>query len=260
MNSNIYWYVLGGLVLAAIIGYLLVKRARVPSARNAELPTGALPRGWQFYSNPTTLEPPGTIFRIDANGVKYQVASLEVAMTSGEEAVGKVKESIAADSNIVARFIGLPTVSVDVGTSKTEHFVYELTKPVMESTTDAGIDKSLASFLEDFKLRTGERYFVIRQARKASGMRYRLTRKQLDQFGGEVSVSEQLSAKGKVLSSGSSGDYVLEQDFPVPMRIIFLPQEIAYVTAGLAADEPQLGLLPVGEVLHWQDAAQNEGD
>lgn len=255
MNSNVYWYVLGAVVLAAIVGYLLVQSKRVPSARNGELPSGALPRGWQFYANPTTLEPPGTIFRIDPDGVKFPVGSVEVPITSGEEAVGKLEESVAADSNILARFIGLPEVSVGTGTRKTERFVYELTKAVMESTTDADVDKPVESFLEGFKLRKGERYFIIRQARKASGMRYRLTRSQVADLGGEVKVGEQLSAQGKVFSSDSSNQYVLEQDFPVPMRIAFLPQEIGYISAALARSEPQLGLLPVNEVLRWKEVS-----
>jgi hypothetical protein len=257
MNLDVYWYVLAGVIVAAIVGFLLVKRSRVSSARDSELPAGALPPGWQFYSNPTTLEAPGTVFRIDPDRRRYIVDSLNVVIQSGEEAVGSVEESVAASTNMVARFIGLPNIESSMGAQKTEHFAYEITNPVMEVISDVELEKSLPSFLKALDFRRGNRYFVIRQARKASAMRYRLTRGQIDNFGGEASVGKQLTAQGKVFSSDSSGKYTLEQDFKTPMRVVFLPEEIKPLTAGLAAEKPQLGLVPVKEPLRWEDAPES---
>lgn len=258
MDSNVYWYVLAAVVVLAIIGYILVRRTRVPSARHADLPTGALPRGWQFYSNPTTLEPPGTIFRIDPDKQRYIVQSLPVTITTGEEAVGKLEESITADSNIIANFIGLAKVEAGVGAQKTEHFVYEVTGPVMEVVSDVELEKTLPAFLEKHNFRQGHRYFVIRQARKVTAMRYRLTNKQVNDFGGKASVGEQLTAQGKVFSSDSNGQYILEESFKSPMRIAFLPEEIRTIRASLAAGKPQLGLVPVTEVLSWKDVPPDD--
>lgn len=253
MSSNVYWYVLAAVAVLAIIGYLLVRRARVSSARNVDLPAGALPRGWQFYSNPTTLEPPGTIFRIDPEKQRYIVESLPVTISSGEEAVGKVEESITANTNVVARFLGLVNVEADVGAQQTEQFIYEVTSPVMEVVSDVELEKTLPAFMEKHNFRLGHRYFVIRQARRVSAMRYRLTKKQVDNFGGKASVGEQLSAQGKVFSVDNSGQYILEENFKNPMRIVFLPEEIRTITASLGGAKPQMGLMPVREVLSWED-------
>jgi hypothetical protein len=258
MNSNVYWYVLAAVAVLAIIGYLLVRRARVPSARSVDLPTGALPRGWQFYSNPTTLEPPGTIFRIDPDKQRYIVESLPVTISSGEEALGKVEESITANTNVVARFLGLANVEADVGAQKTEQFVYEVTSPVMEIVSDVELEKTLPAFIEKHNFRQGHRYFVIRQARRVSAMRYRLTKKQIDNFGGKASVGEQLSAQGKVFSVDNSGQYILEENFKSPMRIVFLPEEIRTITASLAGAKPQMGLVAVREVLSWEDPPDDQ--
>lgn len=258
MDLDVYWYVLAGAIVAAIVGFLLVKRSRVPSARNSELPAGALAPGWQFYSNPTTLEPPGTVFRIDPERRRYIVDSLKVEIQSGDEALGSVEESVAASTSMVARFMGLPNIEVSMGAQKTEHFAYEITNPVMEVISDVELDKTLPAFLKALDFRRGHRYFVIRQARKASAMRYKLTRGQIDNLGGEASVGKQLTAQGKVFSSDSSGKYTLEQDFKTPMRVVFLPEEIMPVTAGLAVDKPQLGLVPVKEPLRWEDAKESK--
>jgi len=260
MNSNVYWYVLAAVVVLAIVGYILVQRKRVASARNADLPAGALPKGWQFYSNPTTLEPPGTIFRIDPNKQRYIVDSLPVTISAGAEAVGKLAESITADSNIVANFIGLVNAEAGVGTQKTEHFVYEVDDPVMETVSDVELEKTLPAFLDKHNFRQGHRYFVIRQARKVNAMRYRLTNKLVNDFGGKASVGEQLTAQGKVFSSDSNGQYILEENFKSPMRIAFLPEEIRTIRASLDAAKPQLGLVPVTEVLSWKDAPPDDQD
>ena len=254
MNSNVYLYVLAAVVVLAIIGFILVKLKKVPSGSHADLPTGALARGWQFYSNPTTLEPPGTIFRIAPDKQRYIVDSLPVTISSGEEAMGKLEESITADSNIVAHFIGLVNAEAGVGTQKTEHFVYEVDGPVMEQVSDVELEKTLPAFLEKHNLRQGHRYFVIRQARKVNAMRYRLTNKQVDDFGGKAAVGEKLTAQGKVFSSDSNGQYILEENFKTPMRIAFLPEEIRTIRASLGEARPQMGLVPVTEVLSWKDA------
>jgi hypothetical protein len=256
MNLDMSWYVIAGLIAVVIVGYLLVKRSRVPSGRNADLPAGALPPGWQFYSNPTTLEQPGTVFRIDPEGRKYNVDSLKVAIQSGPEAVASVEESVAANTGMVARFIGLPHIAANIAAQKTEDFVYEITDPVMEVVSDVELDKTLTPFLHGLEYRRGHRYFVIRQARQASAIRYRFTRKQVDSFGGEASVGEQLSAQGSVFSSDASGRYILEQAFKAPMRVMFLPEEIRPISAGLAAEKPRLGLMPVKEPLRWEDPPQ----
>lgn len=256
MNFDTSWYVIAGLAVAAIVAYILVKRSKVASARNADLPAGALPPGWVFYSNPTTLEQPGTVFRIDPQGRRYIVDLLKVAIQSGDEAAGTVEESVNANTGMIARFVGLHNIEASIGAQKTERFEYGITDPVKEYIPDIEIDKILPSFLATLDYRKGHRYFVIREARKASSIRYRLTKKQVDSFGGEASVGTQLSAQGKLFSSDSSGQYILEQDFKTPMRVMFLPEEIRQVTAGLASEKPQLGLMPVKESLYWEDAPQ----
>ncbi len=253
MNLDTSWYVGAGVIVAAIVGYVLVKRSRVASGRGSELPAGALPPGWQFYSNPTTLEQPGTVFRIDPQGRKYNVDALNVEIQSGEEAAGKVEESIEANAGMAARFLGLYDIEASMAAQKNERFVYEVTAPVKERISDVELDKVLPSFLDALAFRKGHRYFVIREALKASAMRYRLTRKQVDSFGGEASVGKQVSAQGKLFSSDRSGRYVLEETFKTPMRVVFLPEEIRPVTAALGAEKPRLGLMAVTGPLHWED-------
>jgi len=88
-------------------------------------------------------------------------------------------------------------------------------------------------------------------------LHYRLTRQQLESFGGEASVSGQLSAEAKLLTADHSGEYVLERDFKTPMRVLFLPEEIrAALAVRQDYEKPRLGLVPVKEPLDWEDAPE----
>ena len=51
-------------------------------------PAALLEPGWQFYTRPTSLEPPGTVFRIDKEGRRFAVAEIPTEKTTGTEAFG----------------------------------------------------------------------------------------------------------------------------------------------------------------------------
>lgn len=256
--NNTTLYVIAGLIVAFVVGYIILKYFTGTSARKAGPPVGALLPGWQFYSNPTSTDPPGTVFRIDPEGRRYIVDTLTVATQSGDEAAGTVEEAVNANVGMVARLVGLGDTEASLSAQKTERFEYGISDPVREYVSDAELGKVLPAFLDALDYRKGHRYFVIRETRKASAMRYSLTQQQVNDFGGKASVSEKLSAESKLFSSDSSGRYTLKQTFKMPMRVMFLPEEIRAVGAGLAAEAPQLGLLPVKEALHWEDAPQTQ--
>jgi hypothetical protein len=254
MTPEAFWYLLVGLVVAALAGYLLVKRARVDSGGGRhEIRT--VPPGWQFYSNPTTLEPPGTVFRIDSEGRRYIVDVLKMEIQSGSEAGGKTEESVEASTRIVARLLGLATTRAGLSARKTERLTFEITDPVAELIADAEFDLGITPFMEKLRIREGNRYFVIRNARKASAIHYRLSRTQVDDFGGEASITGKFRAEGKLLRSDRTGEYILEQVFKTPMRVMFLPEELRVATAGLAGDNPRIASYEVTEPLHWEDTS-----
>src|SRR5437870_4068400 len=102
-------------VVAALIllagGWWFVRSRRTSSAPS---PPPLLSAGWQFYSRPTELEPPGTIFRIDRSKRRYMVDTLKVPTERGDEAVGRREESVQAEMGMVARLLGLgPRVDID---------------------------------------------------------------------------------------------------------------------------------------------------
>jgi hypothetical protein len=253
-------------VLAVVVAWYLVRRSGV---RPADVGGGAAPplldRGWQFYSRPTELEPPGTIFRIDAERRRYIVDTVPVQTQVGVEAFGKHQESVDASLGVVARFFGAKGVNAKLGGGKTEKLVFELQDVAREVAEDADLDAALAPVLRELKYRADNRYFVIRESRRAKSISHHLTRSQVTDLGGEVSVGEAVKLEGTVFEKKADGEYVLEKAFDPALRIMFLPEEILPVDRGLAPQHKSAGpeaveegltldRVPVREPLLWEEA------
>lgn len=250
------YLLVGAVVLVIAVGLYLVRRARVRPPGDRYQPPPLLDRGWQFYSRPTELEPPGTIFRIDAERRRYFVTAVPVQTQVGDEAYGKHEESVEASIGIVARFFGVKGVDAKVGGGTTERLVFELDDVAREVAGDADLDAALAPVLKGLQYRADNRYFVIRECRKAQRIAHHLTRNQVMDLGGKASVADHASLEGTLFHEKNDGGFVLEKTFDKPLRVMFLPEEIRPVSAGLAREIPELGRVPVREALFWEEAEE----
>lgn len=211
-----------------------------------------LEEGWQLYAKPTTLEPVGTIFRIDDGGRRFMVDRLDVGCEEGKEAVAKVRQQLQAELGFFARFLGLDRYSGSAKARSVEALVFEVVDPVRQAVTDASLDHALAGFLPTLKYRADNHYYIIRETRSASALTYQLTQTQLGELGGEASLHVVVSA-GATMGMGKSGFYEINQTFPERMRVMFLAEEIRPIKAGMASSEPSLGRVPVREPLTWNE-------
>jgi len=243
-------------VLAVLAGaWWLVRRQHT---RSDPKPPPLLGPGWQFYSRPTQLEPPGTVFRIDQSKRRYIVDTLEVATQSGEEAVARREESVTANLGMLARFFGLGP-KLDVAADHTETFVFELKGASRQYVGDVDLDTALNPWLARLAPREGSRYYVIREAESGSEIIYHLNRGQVDKLGGEASLSEKAKLEGNLHMSTSKEDYLLQQKFETPMRIMFLPEELRpYSPTREIGKEAVITRSPVTEPLVWVDAEEPE--
>lgn len=215
-------------------------------------PAEAFDEGWQFYSKATTLEPPGTVFRIDGGGRRYLVGKVEVASEKGEETVASLEQRVATTLGAFLRFFGLDKLGIGGKLDRVQHFAFELAEAEREITTDVALDDALLAFLEKLDYRADNRYFVIREALSATSMHYALTKDQLVELGGEAAVQAALGAN--VTASYRSDERVsFPKTFPQRMRVTFLPEEITTVRSNLAGAKPELGRKRVTEALTWVD-------
>jgi hypothetical protein len=259
MPDSLNPWLLVALVVVVAVAWYLVRKAGV---KPADVGGGAAPSlldpGWQFYSRPTDIEPPGTIFRIDANRVRYQVDTVDVPTQVGQEAFGRHEESVEAGLGVVARFLG---VNAKLGGNTKERLVYALDGVTHEVAEDADLDAALAPVLAALQYRADNRYFVIRECRKAKSISHHLTRNQVTELGGDASVSQYAKLEGTLFEQKNDGEYVLEKALDPPLRVMFLPEEIRPVSAGLAPDKtgraPILDRVPVRGALLWEKEGED---
>lgn len=213
-------------------------------------PDQVLEEGWQLYAKPTTLEPVGTVFRIDGDGRRFMVDQLEIKTQQGAEAAARVQQRVQADIGFFARFLGIDSWNAKLGAANAETFEFEIVAPVRQVTFDAAMDQAMEQWLPTLKYRADNRYFVIREARSATAMTYRLTQAQAGEVSGGASLAIALGVGAKV-GAGQGGLYEIAQTFPERMRVMFLADEVLPVKAGLAGGAPALGLVKLREPLVW---------
>jgi len=215
-------------------------------------PAAVLEAGWQLYARPTTLEPVGTLFRVDEKRRRFVIGEVAVETREGTEAAARVQQRLQANIGFFARFLGLDRCSGKLSAPNAEALEFEIVSPFREFAFDAAMEKAMAPVLARLHYRAGNRYYVIRETRSATAMTYRLTQAQLREIGGEASLAVALGAGAKV-GAGQGGRHEIKQTFPQRVRVMFLAEEIAPLKPGLAGGQPALGRRPVREPLVWSD-------
>jgi len=244
-DGSFPWVPVAILGAAILIALIIVGRTR----GNQQI--GKLRRGVQFYPNPTGLEPPGTVFRIDANRTQYLVKQLTVPVQSAPEASGTSRETVTVSTGVVAQLFGIAVTTLKVGSERTAQIALEMGGVVREITFDADLDAAVDEFRRE-KYRVDNRYFIIRECWLAKSIDYRFTERYILDLGGEA-VVKQINAKASLLTRERSGEYVLKRKFPTPLRVLFLPEEITPISAGLGGESPRLDRTPVDGPLVWED-------
>jgi hypothetical protein len=253
MEVIVKWLLLSLAVIAiaaVLISTVMARRRANRLIRPAEI----LEPGWQFTAKPTSsaLERPGTVFRIDRQRRRYLVERLPVPVVAAREAGGKSEVVIDTTLSVLARFLQLPTTRMSGSARFRQKLQLQLTDPSLETTTDVDIDPALDDLLTRLRYRADNRYFIIRTTRLASGIVYRLSQEQVNVIGvrSDALPTATLSGRGGVEQRNT---YDLRQKFAEPMHVMFLPEEIGPIKAGLGGGQPELGVFPVTEVLEFED-------
>jgi len=137
----------------------------------------ALDPGFIQFPTPRDFDPPGTVFRVDSSGVRFDVVDLssKLPLTNGEETFPFLSSSGRQSfrSNAFLRFLGA-VVGIKVGVASDNIFSaeYGLFGAQRQKTTDADIDPALRTALMDIDWRGGDTYYVIRETVSADSIEY----------------------------------------------------------------------------------------
>ena len=228
---------------------------RIFGKKKSDPPPEAFDRGWQFYTRATTLEPPGTVFRIDPDKRRYLVGALAIEPVQGQEEAAAMDRRIETTLGAVVRFLGLDQISGGGKLSAVERLSFSLAEVEREVLDDMTLQAPLAEFLEQLPFRADNRYFVIRESLSATSMTFELTKEQATKLKANAQIPKVGEAEA---SAGRQAEraFSFPSSFPKRMRVAFLPEEIKKTHSNLAGGPPILGLAPVHEALIWDDAEQ----
>ena len=237
--------VAGAMILASV--YLFLARL-MPAESTA--PAALLEPGWQFYARPTSLEPPGTVFRIDNAGRRFEVTEIAPPIITGDEVFGAKREAVRTNAQILARFIsGRDEAVAGQHGDRIETLEFEMFDVQKEVTTDMAVMKLLQDFRAHVDYRRENRYYVIRESRSALALRYSLSDALADSLAGKAGLDKMVKGDAG-LSYKRDGAYVLDQKLPTRMRVMFLAEEIT-PSQGISNGKPQFETVPVTEPLVW---------
>jgi len=221
--------------------------------KKKEADLDAFDRGWQFYTRATTLEPPGTVFRIDSDKRRYQVGTLDVKPQEGAEVGLTIIKHVETTLGLMLKFLGLERLSAETNYQSIEHYSFAMHEAQRAFLTDMVVDKPLLEFLDKLNYRADNRYFLIREAVSATSMILSLTKEQAAKIGGQASVTHEIATEDASVEASQDELIKMPNEFPQRMRVTYLAEEIRPVRSNLGSGPPLLGLAPVDELLLWDE-------
>ncbi len=246
-SSNIWYYAFAGILIGA------------PSAvsvfwwrkKTTENPLKKmLPPGWQFYTKPTTGDPPGTIFRITSEKQKFNVTNLDVEIVPSDESAGKYVKKTTMD--VLLRFTGFEKIKVAGQGKMAQQLVFEMKDPKGETTFDEKIDPALSKWIENekFSFRKDERYFIIRDTTKTKEINYKLSQEQVKTLEENTILGNAILKHEAKAASVDKEQFTLPQKFSQEMRIMFNAEEIKMK---LVENKIKLSHYPVKGLLEYTE-------
>ncbi len=239
--------------LWSLMGLSLVLLTACGGVRGAPLLRNAptYERGLQLFPSPRVFDPPGTVFRIDPDGVRRPVADLSglLSLRPMSEAVPEMTVTGRISAGLLLGWLGVTTLSADlkrldsitvfVGGAKREQAFEVNLRRVIDS----------ARTIVDWE-RPGSVY-IITETVSADTVRISLSRSLVAMIGDSLHVNSVLTNNVHV-EWRPQGVTQLNMRFETPHRVFYKAEQLLRRYGGLEVDSlPAVIRLPVDSGLVW---------
>lgn len=211
---------------------LPIQTALAQGAAQISAIEAAMGPGWRCALLPDGLKPPGSVYRITKQGVIFHAAdfSKRFKTTTAPASVGSFTSAESYDFALVAALTGLKSVvgsaEMKAHAAKKYAFSVVVAEATKEITQDddparAAVKKWFATIDRD----PNSAYFLVREAVLAKSVTYHFGQ----DFAAAVAAQAQARSflKGKLHGSLSSSEgFLLSQDYPSPVRVCLLPEQL----------------------------------
>jgi hypothetical protein len=209
-----------------------------------------------MFPSARTFDPPGTIFGVNQEGVRFDVTDISKAIkaSEGEEFVPDQVGRRRVSGTTLANALGQISAA-SLSFSGDHNVNLKLTNVRREKTTDSDIDKVIGNALPELNLRRDNKYYVIRETIAARGIEYTLSTKDSEIAGAHLTAQRAGSGKVEVQRS-HAGEIKLMGAYDSPARIFYKVEEIKFQSSGING-ELSVSRTPVDKNFHWRESADS---
>ncbi|GJL99214.1 MAG: hypothetical protein DHS20C07_08940 [Methyloligella sp.] len=215
--------------VAVLTGGLFLTGLASCSSNNLadQLVTGSisqLPKGYDCPINSNDLYPVGAVYRRDQNGVFYSVKDLsghtivkdhlrKNIKISDYEISDTQKTNAQASAALLKKAI--PNLSLSGSAKKKKTLSVNVTvKDIRADDIDDEVEGNVVKWIKtNVGVKPGNRYFLVRQAVKASAVSYVIKKQDLAELGAKGDLSEIAKASANVTIRDNDGSLKLSQTF-----------------------------------------------
>lgn len=214
--------------VAVLTGGLFLTGLASCSSNNLadQLVTGSisqLPKGYDCPINSNDLYPVGAVYRRDQNGVFYSVKDLsghtivkdhlrKNIKISDYEISDTQKTNAQASAALLKKAI--PNLSLSGSAKKKTLSVNVTVKDIRADDIDDEVEGNVVKWIKtNVGVKPGNRYFLVRQAVKASAVSYVIKKQDLAELGAKGDLSEIAKASANVTIRDNDGSLKLSQTF-----------------------------------------------
>ncbi|GAA6210723.1 hypothetical protein NBRC116602_04630 [Hyphomicrobiales bacterium 4NK60-0047b] len=216
-------------LIAVLIGGLFLTGLASCSSNNLadQLVTGSisqLPKGYDCPINSNDLYPVGAVYRRDQNGVYYSVKDLSGhtivkdhlrrdIKISDYEISDTQKTNAQASAALLKKAV--PNLSLSGSAKKKKTLSVNVTvKDIRADDIDDEVEGNVVKWIKtNVGVKPGNRYFLVRQAVKASAVSYVIKKQDLAELGAKGDLSEIAKASANVTIRDNDGSLKLSQTF-----------------------------------------------
>ncbi|GJM01843.1 MAG: hypothetical protein DHS20C08_03440 [Rhodomicrobium sp.] len=196
-----------------------------------------IPKGYDCPINANNLYPVGAIYRRDERGVHYSVKDLSKndlitksmrrdVKISDYEITNRQKTNAEASVALLKKVV--PGLSVNANAARHKTIAIDVTiKDIRANDIDDQTEDKVVAWLKDnVSIKPGSRYFLVRQAVKASAVSYVINQKDLSKIAGKAELEKVASGSANLSIRDNDGSLKLDQTFEPRITVCTKSAEI----------------------------------
>ena len=203
--------------LLATVAILIVSSCSSAPKTGAEVTSTAVGSGWECLLAANSLEAPGLIFRVNADGTRFDGAKLDIPYQEGIVGYIELTDEGSIKAGALVRLLGIPGTSLSGAadaSSKNQFSVkVSLSDRIERRTYDVDLLQSLKSFDPSFLFDDAD-YYVIREVTLTKKHRVSVDKSALRKLGAEADFAAEIQAKASAsISQSNEQTFEIDQTF-----------------------------------------------